>query len=146
MEVAAYALADSQISSGWHIRESHRTGTSTKRPKPVDYGIDSDFTDFGFVLDPDIPGHAGPKAGLIRQKLEANNKTAEEAVALFIGALHNYILEKFTSENPEHSVDNLQSEVIVTTPPNWSKKSRIAIMQVSLPWLTKRRHHNLDIN
>lgn len=144
--MAAYALADSQISSGWNIRESHRTGTSTKPPKPVDYGIDSDFTDFGFVLDPDIPGRAGPKAGLIRQKLEANNKTAEEAVALFIGALHNYILEKFTSENPEHSVDNLQSEVIVTTPPNWSKKSRIAIMQVSLPWLTKRRHHNLDIN
>lgn len=118
----------------------------TKRPKPVDYGVDSDFKYFGFVLDPDTPGRAGPKAGLMRQQLQATNKTAEDAVALFIRALHNYILDIFASEDPEHSVDNLQSEVVVTAPPDWSEKSRIAITQVSLPWLAKRRHHNLDIH
>lgn len=130
--MAAYALVDRQISFGWQIRERYSKTGRTKRPKPVDYGIDSTFTYFGFVLDPDIPGRAGPKAGLMRQQLEATNKTAEGAVSLFIRALRNDIMEVFVSEDPEHSLDNLQSDTIVTIPPNWSEKSRLGITQVSL--------------
>ena len=104
----------------------------TERPKRMDYGVDSKFPYFGFVLDPDTPGRPGPKAGLIRQQLGATNKTAEKAVSLFIRALHNYIVEVFDSENPDDSNDNLQTEVIVAVPPTWSEKSRVAVTQVSL--------------
>lgn len=111
----------------------------TDRPKRTDYGVDSNFTYFGFVLDPDT-GHAGPKAGLIRQQLEATNKTAEGAVSLFIRALHNYIVEVFASGNPACSIDDLKTEVIVTIPPRWSEKSRVAVTQVSLQLLSMLRH------
>ena len=128
--MVAYASADRQISFGWDIREPHRMNSPTKRPNKAYYGIDSDFNYFGFVLDPDMAGRAGPKADLMRQQLEATNRTAEGAVSLFIRALYNYVLEVFAFEDPGHSLENLRSEVIVTVPPNWPVKSRIDIMEV----------------
>lgn len=132
----AYTSADPQVSFGWQIKQSLRMAGPTNRPKRTDYGVDSNFTYFGFVLDPDIQDHildrAGPKAGLIRQQLEVTNKTAEGVVSLFIRALHNYIVEVFASGEPDHSIDNLQTEVIVTVPPTWSEQSRVTVTQVSL--------------
>jgi hypothetical protein len=136
MDVAAYALVDRQIPFGRLIRQPPVLTGPTKRPKPVDYGIESNFTYFGFVLDPGWPGRGGPKAGLMRQQLRATNKTPEDAIALFIRALYNYIVEEFLSEDPEHSLDNIQSEVIVTPPLSWSAKSTIAIMEVSFSQLS----------
>lgn len=128
----AYTLADPQVSFGWQIKQSLRKAGITNRPKRTDYGVESNFTYFGFVLDPDTADSVGPKAGLIRQQLGATNKTAEGAVSLFIRALHNYIVEVFASGEPNHSIDNLQTDVIVTVPPTWSEKSRVTVTQVSL--------------
>lgn len=112
----------------------------TDRPKRVDYGIDTKFTYFGFVLDPITPGRADPRSVLIRQQLEATNKTAEGAVSLFLRALHNYIVEVFASKEPDCAIDSLQTEVIVAVPPTWSEKSRVAVTQVSLSWLSIHYH------
>lgn len=98
----------------------------------------------------------GPKAGLIRQQLEATNKTAEGAVSLFIRALHNYIVEVFASEDPPAPlgifwgparwIDNLKTEVIVTVPPSWPEKSRVAVTQVSLWYLSSYDTHDAAIH
>lgn len=84
------------------------------------------------MLDPDMPRRAGKPSGLVRQRLEATNRTAEVAVSLFIQALCNYAMEAFASEELYHSLDNLQSEVIMIVPPTWSVKGKIAVKQVSL--------------
>lgn len=136
----AYTLTDPQALFGWRIKDSLRIAGPTNRPKRTDYGVESNFTYFGFVLDPDTADNAGPKAGLIRQQLGATNKTAEGAVSLFIRALHNYIVEVSASEEPDHSIDDLQTEVIVTVPPTWSEKSRVAVTQVSLSYLPMLRY------
>jgi hypothetical protein len=58
IEAVYYALVDHRTPFGWHIRQSKRDNASTKRPRGVDYGIETTFDYFGFVLDPDAPGRA----------------------------------------------------------------------------------------
>ena len=95
-------------------------------PKPVDYGIKADFIPLGSFFDPDIN-----MPGLTHQKqLEVTNR-----VSRFIRALFDYILEYLeivVCENPGNSLDNVESEVVVTVPSIWSEKTRVAITQVSL--------------
>ena len=58
------------------------------------------------------------------------------AVSLVIRALHNHVVEVFASEEPNHSAENLRTEVILTVPPTWSEKSRVAVAEASLSYLS----------
>jgi len=56
------------------------------------------------MLDPDMPRRSFEPSRLVRQRLEATNRTAEVAVSLFIQALRNYAMEAFASEEIYHSL------------------------------------------
>lgn len=127
------------MSFGWYIRGLRRRAGPTERPKRVEYGIETNFHFFGSVFGTEEPGLLAPKARLIRKQLKVTNKTAESLVSLFIRALHNYVVEEFAAKDAHHSLDELQTEVIVTVPTTWSDKVRIDITQVSLSRVPKWR-------